>query len=104
MTELLYITVKCKKMAHELSHFILSIRACGARPASAQSLCVGTECASGMRRAGGKQGGACAGGGARPVWEVLSAGARGTQHRHAWEAGWMARSVDSLIGSTFGFR
>jgi hypothetical protein len=77
MTELLYTAVKCKKMADELSHFILSIRACDT------------------------------GGGARPVreaGEALSVDERGTQRRHAREAGWMARSVDSLVGSTFGFR
>jgi hypothetical protein len=107
MTELLYTMVKCKRMADELSHFILSTRACGAGPTSAQSTCVGAEHASSMRRAGGKRGGACAGGGVRHVreaCEVLSTGTRGTQHGHAQEVRWMARSVYLLVGSTFGSR
>jgi hypothetical protein len=57
MTKLLYTVVKCKKMADELSHFILSTRACGTGPMSAQSMCVGVERTSSLRRAGGKRGG-----------------------------------------------
>jgi hypothetical protein len=99
MTELLYTAVKCKKMADELSHFILSTRACGAGSVSAQSTCIGMECVSGMRRTGGKRGGA---GRAREAGEALSAGTRGTQRGHMREVGWMARLVNSLVGSTFG--
>jgi hypothetical protein len=94
-------------MADKLSHFILSTRACNAGPASAQSMCVGAERASDVWRAGGKRGGAHVGGGVRPMWEAgeaLSAGTRGTQHGHAREAGWMVRSVDSLVSLTSGSR
>jgi hypothetical protein len=65
MSELLYTTAKCKKMADEHSHFILSIMACRTGPMSAQSTCVGTECASGARgrwheaRVGGRRGAQC---------------------------------------------
>jgi hypothetical protein len=103
MTELLYTTAKCKKMADEHNHFILSTRACGTGPVSTHSTCVGTERVSGVQAGSG----ACTGGGARPVREVgeaLSAGARGTLRGHTREARWMARSVDSLVGLTFGSR
>jgi hypothetical protein len=43
MTELLYTTAKCKKMASEHNHFILSTRACDAGPVSTHNTCLGTE-------------------------------------------------------------
>jgi hypothetical protein len=92
MTELLYTVMKCKKMTDELSYFILSIRACGTGPASTQSMCVGVERVSSERGGAGR--GACV------RWcEARLGGGRGAQCGRAG-GGWMAQSVDSLVGST----